>query len=199
MKKIFSIILCATVFLSTGCSGVSQEEYNSLVEENSNLNSEIDQLKEKLKDLESGTAYTDDCFEIYTQILGLPKTAISEELPNQISRGLYEEHIFYSENNEMAAKTILSFDNSLSAKDIAPYIKVYVDGVKDTSNQTLEQYPMTANIFIYRYDNGNVIMSQCWYKDDNGEIKAPMFFTSYGEDVAEELTRLYEDEENSVQ
>lgn len=199
MKKIFSIILCAAVFLSTGCSRVSQEEYNSLVEENSNLNSEIDQLKEKLKDLESGTAYTDDCFEIYTQILGLPKTAISEELPNQISRGLYEEHIFYSENNEMAAKTILSFDNSLSAKDIAPYIKVYVDGVKDTSNQTLEQYPMTANIFIYRYDNGNVIMSQCWYKDDNGEIKAPMFFTSYGEDVAEELTRLYEDEENSVQ
>lgn len=199
MKKIFSIILCAVVLLTTGCSGISQEEYNSLVEENEKLKSETDRLKEELGNLKSGKAYTDDCFEIYARILGLPKAAISEELPNQISRGLYEEHIFYRENNELAAKTILSFDSSLSAKDIAPYIKVYVDGVKDTANQTLQQYPMTANVFIYRYDNGDVIMSQCWYKDNNGEIKAPMFFTSYGEDVSEELTRLYQEEGASVQ
>jgi len=42
-------------------------------------------------------------------------------------------------------------------------------------------------------------MSQCWFKDDNGTVKAPMFFTSYGEDAAKELTRLYKEEENSVQ
>ncbi|MDE7231194.1 MAG: hypothetical protein K2N56_12000 [Oscillospiraceae bacterium] len=199
MKKIFSIILCAAVMLIAGCSGVSQEEYNSLVEENGKLKSETDQLKEELENLKASKADADDCFEIYEKILGLPKAAISEELPNQISRGLYEEHIFYRENDELAAKTILSFDSSLSAQDIAPYIKVYVDGVKDTADQTLQQYPMTANVFIYRYSNGNVIMSQCWYKEDDGTIKAPMFFTSYGEDVAEELIRLYKEEENSTQ
>ncbi len=199
MKKIFSIILCAAVVLTTGCSGVSQEEYNSLVEENSNLTSENDQLKEELEKIKTDKANVDSCFEIYAKLLGLPKTAISEELPKQISRGLYEEHIFYRENDELATKTIISFDRSLSAQDIAPYIKVYVDDTKDTISQMLQQYQMTANVFIYRYDNGNVIMSQCWFKDDNGTVKAPMFFTSYGEDAAKELTRLYKEEENSVQ
>lgn len=200
MKKIFSIILCAAVVLVSGCSGVSQEEYNSLVEENSKLNSKNDQLQDELDTFKTDKVNVDNCFEIYAKILGLPKTAISEELPNQISRGLYEEHILYRENDELASKTILSFDSSLSAQDIAPYIKVYVDGIKDVSGRTLQQYNnMITNVYIYRYDNGNIIMSQCWYKDDDGTIKAPMFFTSYGEDVAEELTRLYKEEENSVQ
>ena len=64
MKKIFSIILCAAVVLISGCSGVSQEEYNSLVEENSNLTSENDQLKEELEKIKTDKANVDSCFEI---------------------------------------------------------------------------------------------------------------------------------------
>ena len=109
--------------MTTGCSGVSQEEYNSLVEENSNLTSENDQLKEELEKIKTDKANVDSCFEIYAKLLGLPKTAISEELPKQISRGLYEEHIFYRENDELATKTIISFDRSLSAQDIAHILK----------------------------------------------------------------------------
>lgn len=55
MKKIFSIILCAAVVLISGCSGVSQEEYNSLMEENSKLNSENNELKSKYDTLVSDT------------------------------------------------------------------------------------------------------------------------------------------------
>lgn len=196
MKKIVvSLFTLAAVIFSAGCSSVSQDEYNSLVEANSKLSSENDQLKEELEKLETGRADVDDCFEIYAKMLGLPKAAISEELPKQISRGLYEEHIFYQENDDLATKTIISFDSSLSAQTIAPYIKVYVDGVKDGVGQALQRQQMTAMIFIYRFDNGNVIMSQCWYKGEDGTIKAPMFFTSYGEDVAKELTRLYKEPE----
>ena len=55
MKKIFSIILCAAVVLTAGCSGVSQESYNSLVEENSRLQSEKNELKSKYDTLVSDT------------------------------------------------------------------------------------------------------------------------------------------------
>lgn len=51
MKKIFSIILCASVVLISGCSGVSQEEYNSVLEENS-------KLKESSSGLESTSSKT---------------------------------------------------------------------------------------------------------------------------------------------
>ncbi len=46
MKKVFSVILCAAVVLTAGCSGVSQEEYNSLLEENSKLQEENNELNE---------------------------------------------------------------------------------------------------------------------------------------------------------
>lgn len=46
MKKILSIILCAAVVLTTGCSGGSQEDYNSLLEENSRLKEENNELNE---------------------------------------------------------------------------------------------------------------------------------------------------------
>lgn len=53
MKKIFSIILCAAVVLTTGCSGVSQEEYNSLAEKNSSLSSSNSRLQSENEELKS--------------------------------------------------------------------------------------------------------------------------------------------------
>ena len=43
-KTIFALCVCTCVLLS-GCSGVSQEEYNSLKEQNSDLNSHIIELE----------------------------------------------------------------------------------------------------------------------------------------------------------
>lgn len=193
MKKILSVILCLSVLLASGCSNVTQEDYNSLVEEKSNLKSENDQLKGELNELKESKTEIDDCFEIYAKVLSLPKSAISEEHSKQHSRGLYEEDTFYNNNNELTSKVVLTFDSSLSGKDIAPYIKAHVDGINNDINQLL-QSSLTANVCIYRYSNGNVIMSQCWYKDEEGNINAPMFFTSYGKEAAEEISRLYKEE-----
>lgn len=197
MKKFLSIILCASIIMTTGCSGISLEDYNSLVVENSKLSAENDQLKDELEEIKTAKDKLGDCFDVCTKMLGLPKSAVYEEKPNQVSRGLYKEFVFYLDNDEISSKTIISFDSSLSAKEIAPYIKVYVDGVADGLNQTLQQRPTSTNGFIYRYGNGKVIMSQYRYVDDDGTVKSPIFFTSYGLDVADELAKLYEEEEAS--
>ena len=189
MKKIFSIILCAAVVLISGCTGVSQEEYNSLVEENSKLTSETDQLKEELENLKSGKADTDDCFEIYTQILGLPDTAISENTSNTYLGGISMETIFYLEKNTSVGKTTVTFDRDLSPEEIATKIKSNEDSVMDTVINALST-GITYGVFIYRYDNGDIIMSHCWYKDDNGDVQAPMFFTSRGEEIGREYMQL---------
>lgn len=54
-KTIFALCVCTCVLLS-GCSGVSQEEYNSLKEQNSDLNSHIIELELENRRLESDNA-----------------------------------------------------------------------------------------------------------------------------------------------
>ncbi len=60
MKKIFSIILCAAVVLTTGCSGVSQEEYNSLLEEKNELKKIGEQLLEENSRLQADNSMLQD-------------------------------------------------------------------------------------------------------------------------------------------
>lgn len=200
MKKVVvSLLAVASVILTSGCSNVSKDEYNSLVEENSNLKSKISQQEDDLNKQKDSKAEIYDCFDIYAKMLSLPKAAISEEHSNKHSSGLYEEDVFYNENGDLSAKVIMTFDYRLSAEEIAPFIKTHVDGINGTVGQLLQSSTISAQVCIYRYDNGNVIMSQCWYKSDDGTIKAHMFFTSYGEDVSKKISQLYKEEENSVQ
>lgn len=199
MKKIFSAMLCAALILMTGCSSVSQDEYNSLIEENKKLNSEAKRLEDEFEVLKADKADAYDCIEIYAKMLSLPESAILKTIPKQHSSGLYEEDTFYSENGESFAKLVLTFDRRLSVEAIAPYIKVFVDGIDDNIDQ-LEQSRVDANLCIYRYDNGKVLLLQCWHREDDGTMKSSMFFTFYGKDLAKELNRLYEEEEsNSAQ
>lgn len=199
MKRVLSVILCAALVLMTGCSSVSQDEYNSLIEENQKLNSETERLEDDLENLKADKAKAYDCIEIYAKMLSLPESAILKTIPKQHSSGLYEEDTFYSENGESFAKLVLTFDRRLSVEGIAPYIKVYVDGIDDNIGQ-LEQSQLDINLCIYRYDNGKVLLLQCWHREDDGTMKSSMFFTSYGKELAEELNRLYEEEKsNSAQ
>lgn len=57
MKKIFSIILCAAVVLTTGCSGTSQEEHNSFLEENTSLKYDNEKLQGEIADLQGKLVY----------------------------------------------------------------------------------------------------------------------------------------------
>ena len=199
MKKVIvSFLALLSVVLISGCSNVSQDEYNSLVEENSILKSKIAQQEEELNKQKDSKADIYDCFDIYAKMLSLPKAAISEEHSNKHSSGLYEEDVFYNETGDLSAKVIMTFDHRLSAEEIAPFIKAHADGINGTVSQLL-QSSISAQVCIYRYDNGNIIMSQCWYKSDDGTIKAPMFFTSYGEDVSKKISQLYKEEGNSAQ
>lgn len=192
MKKvIMSLLVAISVVLASGC--VSQDEYNSLVEENSNLKSQTAQLEDDLNGLREDKNDLVDCFDIYTTMLGLPKEAISEQKTINHGGGLDEEYVIYDDNGNLSSKDILTFPSNLSAEVVAPYIKVHMDGVKENIRQSF-QYSLKAMICVYRYDNGNIIGSQCWYIGEDGGIKAPMNFPSYSRDVYDELSRLLEEE-----
>lgn len=55
-KMILALGLCACALLFSGCSGVSQEEYNSLKEKNSDLNYRVHELEAENRRLESENA-----------------------------------------------------------------------------------------------------------------------------------------------
>lgn len=185
MKRVIvSLLAVASVILASGC--VSQSEYNSLLEENAQLENDLSELKASKNSLA-------DSLDIYAAMLGLPKEAISEQNIINHGGGLDEEYVFYNDNGNLSAKDILTFPSNLSAKEVAPYIKVHMDDIKENIRQSF-QSSLKAMICIYRYDNGNIIGSQCWYIGDDGNIKAPMNFPSNSRDVYNELSRLLEEE-----
>lgn len=207
MKKILSIILCSAVVLTTGCSSVSQEEYNSVFEEktslkyeNENLQNEIDSLQQELDTLKSENSEltqeidvlnrrlddTSYCFDICTWVLGRPQTALQSSDVSYHDDAFDIETTYYIEGSEATAKTVNTINSKLSAASVASYI----ESSMEFANNDIENFFLsgfTEYMMIYRYDDGNVIASQFWYKE-NGEIQSKAFLTHYGLDIASYLS-----------
>lgn len=76
-KSVLAAALAAVVMLS-GCSGVSQENYNSLVEENSRLQSENSNLKEtnnNSEDNDGEYAMPKDHVKRISKVMGLTENS----------------------------------------------------------------------------------------------------------------------------
>ncbi len=204
MKKIFSIILCATVVLTTGCSDVSQGEYNSLFEEKTelkndneklqseiaNLHSELDTLKSEKTELErqherlqAKSDATDYCFDIDAWMLGRPQSTIVQNEVSKYDDDIDLETTIYMEGTNFTTKMVHTIKDTVSpaltAIHIVSYEKATADGIGNLLDDNLREY-----VIIYRnYNDGNgsVIMHSYWYLDDNDEIQHEFFFTLYAQ------------------
>ncbi len=182
MKKIFSIILCAAVVLTTGCSVVSQESYNSLVEENSILQSELNNVKTELSQIKSG-------FDICASMLGKPQESVSNSDFKSHENNIMTENIQYYENNNYSAKLTMTFDNSMDSDDIADFISFR----EKTTLETIQDFILKGGndvISIYRYNDGTVICLHYWHKEESGDIVDSILWTSYGEAIADKYSML---------
>lgn len=212
MKKFLSIILYVAVVLTTGCSGVSQEDYNSLVEENSQLKadnerilsekndlakeksalqSEKDNLKQKYDDEVDKHNIQDYCEDISNWMLGRPQSSILKSETSTYDENVNLETTYYYENSIFTAKLVYTIKNTVSPLEAAVYISSYekamAEGMTDLMDDTLEEF-----VIIYRHSNGSVIKTVFWYKDGNNAIQRSGFFTLYGQNqgIADEYNKI---------
>lgn len=215
MKKFLSVILCAAVVMATGCSGVSQGEYNSVFEEKTelkhdneklqdeiaNLQSELDTLKSEKTELEqqyerlqAKSDATDYCFDIQTWMLGRPQSAITKKEVSKYDDNVDLETTYYIEGNDFTIKMVHTIKDTLSpvstAIHIFSYEKAVADGIEELLDDQLKEF-----VIIYRNYNeglGSVIMSSFWYLDDNNELQHELFGTLYAQKqgIADEYDKL---------
>lgn len=208
MKKIFYIILCAAVVMLTGCSGVSQDEYNSLVEENSKLKSDCERilaekndlakemndlksnLEQEIDNLKDEHSQKDYCFDICTWMLGRPQSSIFNSYTSKYSDYVDLETTYFSENSELTMKIVHTIKKFTSTAQIAAHIVAYEKFI-DEGMQLFMSEGVTEFVNIYRHADGNVIMSSYWYLDKNNIIQHGCIWTSYGQgEIHDRFTEL---------
>ena len=219
MKKIFSIILCAAVILMTGCSGVSQNEYNSVFEEktslkydNEKLQSEIANLQGKNADLQSELdtlksengilqqkfdeevekhSAQDYCADISNWMLGRPQASVMKNETSKYDENVDLETTYYFEGSELTAKLVYTIKDTVSTVKAAIYISAYEKAANDGMADLMGDL-LNEFVIIYRHSSGDVIKTTYWYKDDNNVIQRYGFFTLYGQKqgIAAECDRL---------
>ncbi len=196
MKKFLCVILCAAVALTSGCSNVSQEEYNSLVEENSQLKADNERILDEKNDLEKenntlkeNLDVKTECFNICTWMLGRPQSAVAKNEFKNVIDGLTTEGTYYVENSEFTAKNVATFSSKFKPKEIAEYIKGFEDKLESGAESMFEAGEKNT-VTIYRYENGNIIATFYLYKDKSNAVNHKAFFTQYGTDVADQYSLL---------
>lgn len=196
MKKIFSVILCVAVVLTTGCSNVSQDEYNSLVEENTQLKNDIERISDEKNDLAKETGSLQEeldaqvqYLDICTWMLGRPKSSEAKTESKNVRDGLTTESTYYIENSEPTAKNVTTFSSKYKPEEIASFMNGFEDQLEASANSLFELGAKNL-ISIYRYEDGNVIATFYLYKDKSNVVMHKAFFTQYGTDVANQYDLL---------
>ncbi len=209
MKKILSAILCAMTIMITGCSNVSQDEYNSLVEENEKLKSdceriiaeknaltkEIDNIKtnseQEINALKEKHSKIEYCFDICTWMLGRPQSSIVSHETSKYSDNVDLETTYYMENSELTIKMVHSIKENLSPTLIAIHMAAYEKSL-DEGIQNLMNDGITEFVVIYRYTSGDVIMSSYRYLDSSGLLITDHLFTAFvGNDFWKKFSEIY--------
>lgn|GEM_PF-6853762 len=219
MKKIFSIILCAAAVMLSGCSSISQDEYNSLVEEKTSLKydneklqgeiadlqSELDTIKAEKSELEQKNVEAqakidaiDYCFDIDACMLGRPQSSIIQSEVSKYNDNVDLETAIYMEGTHFTSKMVHTIKDTVSpaltAIHIVSYEKAIADGIGNLLDDNLKEY-----VIIYRNYNdghGSVIMHSYWYLDDNDEMHHDFFFTLYAQKqgIVDEYKRIVENQ-----
>ena len=199
MKRIFSVILAAVVLAVslTGCSGVSQEEYDALVAENAKLQSENDELNDKCDSLEKDNSELTDNISALNSDNSALKSE-NQRLENNLDTAtqlLYlwdidtcmlgrPETALYSRNTEQVHEyistesTFFLEDDVLSGKLVVTFkdglthdqTAAFIKSHMDTIYASMEETiseKFRENLVIYRYDNGDVLMVYYHYFDAN--------------------------------
>ncbi len=225
MKRILSVVFAAVVLISSlvGCSGVSQEEYDALLAENTALQAEKSDLNEKCESLEKDyselseniselqlenttlknenqqmSGYLDtgaqiiSLWDIDTCMLGRPETAVYSHNSEQVHESISTEKTFYLEDDILSGKLVVTFKNDMPLDEIATFIKSNMDSIYSSMKDLISE-KVRANIVIYRYENGDVIMVYYHYYDTtDNTAKSFSGWRPAGMDVHSEYAKLVE-------
>ena len=214
MKKIFSIILCAAVVLISGCSVVSQEEYNSVFEEktslisdNENLKDEISSLKSELdkltsenedlqheiEDLKEKNSDYEYCTDFSIWMLGRPQSSVEKIETSALDENVNLETTYFYEEGTFSTKLVYTIKKTLSLARAGIYIasfeKAMGEGAADLMGESLDNI-----VIIYRHPGGSVIKITYLYRDDDNVIRRKGFYTLYGQKqgIAQECAKIME-------
>lgn len=191
MKKLVMAAALAGVVLLSGCSGVSQDEYNSLVEENSRLQSENTSLQnnssEKTSNEENSTSKEDDEYRMpkdhvkrVAKVLTMPENTLVTQSSNGLDMKQYnvKSSVFmeaYKDNNKGQLKQICNISTNNTVQEKAAFVYYFL-GVHMRPYLEKEIENGCENIVtVVNDNNGNPIV--VWLIYDNGdEIKHDMNF-----------------------
>ena len=219
MKKIFSIILCAVVVLVSGCSAGSQEAYNSVFEEKTELKYDNDKLKGEIAELQSELEalktekteleqaheklqeridITGECICIDARILGRPQSSIVDNEVTKYDDNVDLETTLYMEGTHFSSKIVHTIKDDLSPIETAIHMATYEKATADRIVNLLDD-DLRELVIIYRnYNegNGSIIAHSFWYFDDNEDnvIQRRCSFTTYGKNkgVMDEFYKIVE-------
>lgn len=165
MKKTVMAAVIAVVMLLSGCSGVSQDEYNSLLEENSKLkesNSSIPIESENISNIKNENVIAKKAEELL-QSGGEPTKHLSEkdaELSCKIDWYIYDKDnaIYMHQFEKISDKEIAN-----SIYIISNWHKLGVDGYET------EGIEWVADYLVFQRSDGTVIAGEKFENKDNGK------------------------------
>lgn len=216
MKKfVISLLAVVAVAFSSGCSGVSQNEYDSLAGENSQLKAtnesllnekndlvkEYEALKAEKEQLEQNNSSNNDnnspddydyCFDIQTWMLGRPQSTIAKNEVSKYTDNVDLETTYYWENSELTVKMVHTIKDTLSPTLTAIHIYSYEKAASDNISELLDD-KLKEYVIIYRNANGSIIGSSFYYLDDiDNKMNHLFVFTKYAESkgIVEEIQKL---------
>lgn len=216
MKKfVISLLAVVAVAFSSGCSGVTQNEYDSLTEENSQLKAtnesllnekndlvkEYEALKAEKEELEQSNNSNinnnspddfDYCFDIQTWMLGRPQSTIVKNEVSKYTDDVNLETTYYWENSELTVKMVHTIKDTLSSNLTAIHIYSYEKAASEDMEELLDD-KLKEYVIIYRNANGSIIGSSFYYIDDSDNKMNRLFvFTKYAESkgIVEEIQKL---------
>lgn len=153
MKKSIIAAILAGIMLLSGCSGVSKEDYNSVVAENEKLKSEIDEIKGKNEDEYLSKDYVKRLMNFFT-VDG--NTNVVDGEAEQYNAKFSQ--VFTSDkNNDGRGKGVISMKSKNSSQEKAAFCHYYVE---DILNQSLGKAIENAN------DGSEVIIILIDYKGE---------------------------------
>ncbi len=214
MKKLFALIMCLSLVLVTGCSssGVSQEEYDALAAENSKMESdykkiltekgdltkEIEVLKSEKdrleKELESNsnqplTSNNLDV-DVLSWMMGKPQSTIESCNTTKEADWLTTESTYYVDGSAISVKVVHTISSSVSAKKISSFIRSYeLEQAAKVPDLFSNDSGIVELLVVYRYDNGKIIMTTCWYNYQNNTITYGYSWGRYGKEVEKEYSK----------
>lgn len=171
MKKIISIILAGALFFSLSGCGVSQEDYDTLLEDNKSLQSQVSSLTSKYDSLvqSSDTVYQNDTFNLSynDNLLTLTEVPDTDGASDMIlllpadsaanfndSDFLFTNSLLYTSTYQVDDEPLASL---LSGSEI--FLKPFAGGVFGTDFDSVYAttgYPYNSNVIFYA-DKGDEI------------------------------------------